>query len=275
MRSVTPPPLSPSIDRDRDRAPPKSDATPRADGAASVGITPPGDKVRGPARSFAAAASAAASSSSSSSSRSAREHGSSACSAATSARTSACDSRCESASSISRTYGRIAGGEHARERRRERPAAAAAVAASSASSSSPRAAASAAAPPAVAVAVRVRVGIRTAAGVRTDARARSGLAREPAVQSGQARGRHRSRELLVRLPRGASLDEPRGYQLREPARVLEVDAGEELARFSRRERRDVRAVVRAVVACGPFYTSDCRGGVQRRQVELKGAEGGD
>ena len=167
------------------------------------------------------------------------------------------------------------GGEHARERRRERPAAAAAVAASSASSSSPRAAASAAAPPAVAVAVRVRVGIRTAAGIRTDARARSGLAREPAVQSGQARGRHRSRELLVRLPRGASLDEPRGYQLREPARVLEVDAGEELARFSRRERRDVRAVVRAVVACGPFYTSDCRGGVQRRQVELKGAEGGD
>jgi len=110
MRSVTPPPLSPSIDRDRDRAPPKSDATPRADGAASVGITPPGDKVRGPARSFAAAASAASSSSSSSSSRSAREHGSSACSAATSARTSACDSRCESASSISRTYGRIAGG---------------------------------------------------------------------------------------------------------------------------------------------------------------------
>ena len=26
---------------------------------------------------------------------------------------------------------------------------------------------------------------------------------------------------------------------------------------------------------GPFYTSECRGGVQRRQVELKGAEDGD
>ena len=275
MRSVTPPPLSPSIDRDRDRAPPKSDATPRADGAASVGITPPGDKVRGPARSFAAAASAAASSSSSSSSRSAREHGSSACSAATSARTSACDSRCESASSISRTYGRIAGGNmHANDAANVPPPPPPWL-------PLPRPPLPPAPPrpppppPAVAVAVRVRVGIRTAAGIRTDARARSGLAREPAVQSGQARGRHRSRELLVRLPRGASLDEPRGYQLREPARVLEVDAGEELARFSRRERRDVRAVVRAVVACGPFYTSDCRGGVQRRQVELKGAEGGD
>ena len=27
--------------------------------------------------------------------------------------------------------------------------------------------------------------------------------------------------------------------------------------------------------CPTFYTSECRGGVQRRQVELKGAEGGD
>jgi hypothetical protein len=25
---------------------------------------------------------------------------------------------------------------------------------------------------------------------------------------------------------------------------------------------------------GPFYTSECRGGVERRQLELKGAEGG-
>eukprot|EP00982_Pelagococcus_subviridis_P001809 14306-Pelagococcus_subviridis.AAC.2 len=27
--------------------------------------------------------------------------------------------------------------------------------------------------------------------------------------------------------------------------------------------------------CGSFHTSDCRGGVQRRQMDLKGAEGGD
>ena len=28
-------------------------------------------------------------------------------------------------------------------------------------------------------------------------------------------------------------------------------------------------------AFGPFYTSECRGGVERRQLALKGAEGGD
>jgi|MDSW01.2.fsa_nt_gb hypothetical protein len=26
---------------------------------------------------------------------------------------------------------------------------------------------------------------------------------------------------------------------------------------------------------GPFHTRECRGGVERRQLELKGAEGGD
>jgi len=30
-----------------------------------------------------------------------------------------------------------------------------------------------------------------------------------------------------------------------------------------------------VVFLGPFYTSERRGGVERRQLELKGAEGGD
>jgi hypothetical protein len=30
-----------------------------------------------------------------------------------------------------------------------------------------------------------------------------------------------------------------------------------------------------VVFSGPFYTSERRGGVERRQLELKGAEGGD
>ena len=28
-------------------------------------------------------------------------------------------------------------------------------------------------------------------------------------------------------------------------------------------------------ACGPFHTSERRGGVERRQLELKGVEGGD
>jgi hypothetical protein len=36
------------------------------------------------------------------------------------------------------------------------------------------------------------------------------------------------------------------------------------------------AVVNALpLELGPFYTSESRGGVERRQMELKGVEGGD
>ena len=35
------------------------------------------------------------------------------------------------------------------------------------------------------------------------------------------------------------------------------------------------AVAAPISISGPFYTSESRGGVERRQLELKGAEGGD
>ena len=54
-----------------------------------------------------------------------------------------------------------------------------------------------------------------------------------------------------------------------PAHLREFLFARERERSLRRELR-----LRRIDLSGPFYTSERRGGVQRRQVKLKGAEGG-
>eukprot|EP00982_Pelagococcus_subviridis_P017641 31555-Pelagococcus_subviridis.AAC.3 len=70
---------------------------------------------------------------------------------------------------------------------------------------------------------------------------------------------------------------------RRPLRVSRVPGEELLTAAAGEDARAVRAsrgVAREVrrqrdAGFGSFYTSACRGGVQRRQTELKGVEAGD
>ena len=73
---------------------------------------------------------------------------------------------------------------------------------------------------------------------------------------------------------------PPGASAYDGARTVTPGAGRTGARIARSTFAEPKTTTAGggggvVSSSGPFYTSECRGGVERRQLKLKGVEGGD